>query len=157
MHLRTICVATALAAGAAFAEEPDDCDITPGPQDVVKKKGDIVIEAGRRVEDVVAVQGTVTVKPGARVKTAVALRGDVVVEAGAEVRETAIAMRGTVKVAKGAKVKGIIELGAKGLRLIGEDGDVIELNAEVNGQSVGQAILTAALAKVRTCKVVEQE
>lgn len=158
MRLLTACLVTVvLVAGSASAEAPDDCHITPGPNDVVKKRGDVVIEAGRQVEDVIAVQGTVTVKQGARVKTAVALRGDVVIEAGAEVQDNAIALRGTVKVAKGARVKSIIELGPKGVRLVGEDGDVVELNAELNGQSVGQAILTAALAKVKTCKVVEQE
>ena len=36
----------------AFAE--DECKIDVGPNDVVKKTGDIVIEAGQYVEDAIA-------------------------------------------------------------------------------------------------------
>ena len=49
----------------AFAA--DDCKIEAGPHDVVKKTGDVVIEAGQQVEDAIAVEGLVTIKRGAKV------------------------------------------------------------------------------------------
>jgi hypothetical protein len=151
--MRFLALAVAVAATTALAgDAPDDCSVTPGPNDVVKKRGDIVIAAGRTVED-----GSVTLKAGASVKTAIALRGDVVVEAGATVRDNAIAVRGTVKRDPGSRVKGVIELTSAGVRIVGEDGEVMEFHASVNGTSLGKVIATAALAKVKTCRVVEQD
>jgi hypothetical protein len=156
--MRFLALAVAVAATTALAgDAPDDCSVTPGPNDVVKKRGDIVIAAGRTVEDVIALHGSVTLKAGASVKTAIALRGDVVVEAGATVRDNAIAVRGTVKRDPGSRVKGVIELTSAGVRIVGEDGEVMEFHASVNGTSLGKVIATAALAKVKTCRVVEQD
>ena len=155
--MRALALAVTLLATAALADDKDDCNVTPGPNDVVKKHGDIVIEPGRHVEAVIALDGSVTVKKGAEVRTAIALKGSVTVEAGATVRDSAIAVKGTVKPEKGSRVKGSIELNHHGVRIVGDDGEVVSFDAALNGNSLGKAIVSAALEKVKTCKVVEQE
>ena len=104
----------------AFAA--DDCKIEAGPNDVVKKIGDVTIEAGQEVEDAIAVEGLVTIKRGAKVKSAISLHGSVVIEDGATVTKSAVSLGGTVKLGKGATVKNTVEISDAGLRVRGDDG-----------------------------------
>jgi hypothetical protein len=150
------CLGAATSLGGAPSPD-DDCEIVPGPHDVVKRKGDVVIEAGRRVEDVIVLQGSVTLRRGAEAKSVIALKGDVVIEAGATVKDLALAMRGKVKADAKATVRRRLELGPDGVHLVGTDGDAFDLGLKWNGQPVGEAVAAAALAKARTCRVVEQE
>lgn len=135
----------------AFAEE--ECRVEAGPNDVVKKTGDVVIEAGQVVEDAIALDGTVTIKSGAKVKSAVSFHGNVIIEDGASVKKSALAIGGTVKVAKGGKVNNSIEISDKGLKVRGDDGDDVDLNLIVGGKSLGQRIADEALAKMKNCKI----
>ncbi|MFZ5441559.1 MAG: hypothetical protein ACOZQL_16245 [Myxococcota bacterium] len=135
----------------AFAAE--ECTIEAGPNDVVKKSGDVVIEAGQVVEDAIAVDGAVIIKKGARVKSAVSLHGSVTIEGGARVEKTALAIGGRVTVAPDARVEGVVEINDRGLRVRGSDGDDVDLSLSWGGKSLGQRIADEALTKVRNCKV----
>lgn len=139
----------------ALAE--DDCKVEAGPNDVVKKSGDLTIEPGQVVEDAIALDGTVTIKPGAKVKSAISFHGSVVVEAGAAVTKTALAIGGTVKAAKTSAVNNIVEISDKGLRVRGDSGDDLDLNLVINGKSLGQRIADEALVKLKNCKVVAKK
>jgi NDP-sugar pyrophosphorylase family protein len=146
-----LAAALLLASVPAFAE--DTCTIDAGPKDVVKKKGDIVIEAGQSVEDVITLDGNVTLKAGSTVKSAVSLHGNVIIEIGAKVEKSALAIGGRVQVEKGAKVKNVIEISDKGLKVRGDDGDDVDVNINIGGKSLGQMIADEALAKTKNCKV----
>lgn len=147
--LATLLLLTAL---PAFAN--DDCKIEAGPNDVVKKTGDLIIEAGQQVEDAIALDGTLTIKSGATVKSAISFHGSVIIEAGAKVSKTALAIGGTVKAARSAVVNSTVELSGKGLKVRGEDGDDIDLNIVIGGKSLGQRIADEALVKLKNCRVV---
>ncbi|MDP2275358.1 MAG: hypothetical protein Q8N23_29500 [Archangium sp.] len=135
----------------ALAE--DECKIDVGPNDVVKKTGDIVIEAGQYVEDAIALDGTITIKQGAMVKSAIAFHGNVVIEDGAKVSKSALSIGGTVSAAKGSRVKNLIEISEKGLRIRGTDGEDLDLNLVIGGKSIGQRIADEALSKMKNCKI----
>jgi UDP-3-O-[3-hydroxymyristoyl] glucosamine N-acyltransferase len=145
----------ALAAAPALAD--DTCHVEAGPHDVVKKSGDVIIEAGQVVEDAIAVDGKVILKKGAVVKSAVAFHGDVVIEDGAKVTKSALSIGGAVKVAKGAVVNSTIEISDKGLRVHGEDGDDVDVNIVIGGKSLGQRIADEALSKMKDCKIVAKK
>lgn len=135
----------------------DECKIEAGPNDVVKKSGDLTIEAGQEVEDVVALDGLVTIKRGAKVKSAVSLHGSVVIEPGATVTKSALSIGGTVKVAKGATVNSTVEISDAGLRVRGDDGNDLDLNIVIGGKSLGQRVADEALAKMKNCRVVAKK
>ena len=135
----------------AYAE--DECKISEGPNDIVKKTGDIVVQAGQYVEDAIALDGTITIKKGAMVKSAIAFHGNVVVEDGAKVSMSALSIGGTVKAANGSRVKNQIEISEKGLRIRGTDGEDLDLNLVIGGKSMGQRIADEALAKMKNCKI----
>lgn len=141
-----------LTAVPALAEE--ECKVEAGPNDVVKKSGDIVIQPGQVVEDAITLDGTVIIKGGAKVKSAVSFHGNVIVEDGAKVEKSALAVGGAVTVVKGAKVNNAIEISDKGLKVRGDDGDDVDLNIVIGGKSLGQRIADEALAKMKNCKIV---
>lgn len=155
--MRSTFFALALFFAATPALAEDDCRVEAGPNDVVKKSGDVVITEGQVVEDAIAIDGRVVVKKGAVVKNAVAFHGDVVVEEGARVSKSALSIGGSVKVAKGASVNGTVEISDKGLRVRGEDGDDVDVNVVIGGKSLGQRIADEALVKLKNCKVVAKK
>jgi NDP-sugar pyrophosphorylase family protein len=146
-------LAALLLISAAPALADEECRIDAGPNDVVKKTGDVIIEAGQNVEDAIALDGKVIIKNGAKVKSAVSFHGSVIVEDGAKVTKTALAVGGIVTVAKGATVKNTLELSERGLKLRGDDGDDIDVNINIGGKSLGQRIADEALAKMKNCKI----
>lgn len=135
----------------------DECHVEAGPNDVVKKTGDVVITEGQVVEDAIALDGKVIVKKGATVKNAVSFHGDVQIEDGATVTKSALTIGGSVKVAKGATVKSTIEISDRGLRLRGEDGKDVDVNLSFNGKSLGQTIADEALAKMKNCRITAKK
>lgn len=145
----------ALAAVPALADE--SCHVEAGPNDVVKKSGDVIIEAGQVVEDAIAIDGKVILKKGAVVKNAVAFHGDLVIEDGAKVTKTALSVGGAVKVAKGAVVNSTVELSDRGLRMHGKDGDDVDINIVIGGKSLGQRIVDEALSKLKDCQIVAKK
>ncbi|MDP1826987.1 MAG: hypothetical protein Q8L48_27180 [Archangium sp.] len=149
--MRTLAALLILSSLPVLAEE--ECRVEAGPNDVVKKTGNVVIEAGQTAEDAVALDGTVTVKKGATVKNAVSFHGGVVVEDGAKVTKTALAIGGTVKVAKSATVNSTVEVSDKGLRVRGEDGKDVDVNIVIGGKSLGQRIADEAMAKMKNCRI----
>jgi hypothetical protein len=154
LHMRTmLSVVVLCVALPALAE--DTCEVKAGPHDVVKQKGDLVIEAGQVVEDAIAVDGRVTVKTGAQVKSAVSLHGDVVVEAGATVTKTAFALGGQVREAKGSHVADVLDISDAGVRLRGESGTSFSLNLVIDGKSLGQRLVEEAVAKTKKCQVTQ--
>lgn len=132
----------------------EECKVEAGPNDVVKKTGDVIIEAGQLVEDAIALDGTVIIKSGARVKNAVSFHGSVLVEDGARVTKTALSIGGTVKAAKGSTVNSVVEISEKGLRVRGDDGNDVDLNIVISGKSLGQRIADEALVKMKGCRIV---
>jgi hypothetical protein len=140
-----------LAAGAAQAK--DGCTVSVGPADVVKKTGEVVIEAGQVVDNAIALAGAVRVRRGAVVKTAVAVKGDVVVEDGGEVTETALALGGSVRVRRGGLVKGsTVQLKAGGLRIEGGDhGGKVSGDLSVDGESLSTKLLVALVGSLQDC------
>lgn len=152
MRLALLLVLVSLPALAA-----DDCKIEAGPNDVVKKSGDLTIEPGQVVEDAIALDGTITIKPGAKVKSAISFHGSVIIEAGAAVTKTALAIGGTVKASKIAAVNNVVEISDKGLRVRGDSGDDLDLNLVINGKSLGQRIADEALVKLKNCKVAAKK
>lgn len=144
-----------LVAVPAFAA--DECKIEAGPNDVVKKTGDVVIEAGQQVEDVIALEGLVTIKRGAKVKSAISLHGSVVIEDGATVSKSAVSIGGTVKRGKGATVNSTVEISDAGLRVRGDDGDDLDLNIVIGGKSLGQRVADEALVKLKNCRIVAKK
>ena len=142
-----------LVLSAVPALAKDDCVIDSGPNDIVKKSGDIVIEAGQVVEDVITLNGTVTIKSGATVKSAISMHGNVIIEDGGTVKKSALSVGGTVKRSKGSSVNGTIEISDKGLKVRGEDGDDVDLNIVIGGKSLGQRIADEALAKLKNCRI----
>lgn len=153
-HMRLALLMTLLAIPAFAA---DDCKIEAGPHDVVKKTGDVVIEAGQQVEDAIAVEGLVTIKRGAKVKSAISLHGNVVIEDGATVTKSAVSIGGTVKLGKGATVNNTVEISDAGLRVRGDDGNDIDLNIVIAGKSLGQRVADEALSKLKNCRIVAKK
>jgi hypothetical protein len=149
-------LALALLIGSTPALAEDTCTVEAGPNDVVKKTGDIVVTAGQLVEDAIALDGNVFIEKGATVKNAVAFHGDVQVEEGATVTATALSMGGKVRVAKGATVKGSMEISKRGVRLRGEDGGEVKLDFAINGKSLAQTIADEATSKMKGCRLVEK-
>ena len=146
-------LASILLISAVPAFAADECQVDAGPNDVVKKKGDVIIEAGQTVEDAISLDGMVVIKSGAKVKSAVSFHGSVVVEDGATVKETALAVGGIVTVSKNAKVKSVVEVSERGIRVRGDDGDDIDVNLKIAGKSLGQRIADEALVKMKNCKI----
>lgn len=145
---------TAVLISSSAALAKDECHITVGKHDVVKRTGDVVIEAGQVIEDAIALSGRVIIKSGAKVKSAISLSGAVVVEDGAVVTDTVLAMGGTVTVGKGAFVKNVLELDKEhGLRLRSDDGDDFTFNISIGGKSLAQRIVEEATVKVKDCVV----
>lgn len=132
----------------------NECVVDAGPHDVVKKTGDVIIEAGQIVEDAIALDGMVIVKNGAKVKNAISFHGSVLIDIGGEVTQTALAIGGKVKVIKGGSAKSVVEISEKGLRVRGDDGDDLDLNIVIGGKSLGQRIADEALAKMKNCQIV---
>lgn len=149
----------AVASSSAFAADPpskngDSCHITAGPNDIVKRKGDVVIEAGRTVESVIALKGQVTLKKGAKVKSIISVKGDAIIEAGAEVDESVVSIGGKVKVADGGVVRGSkISLVDGQLSLVGDDGKSLSGDLHIDGTSVTQLLLANVLKKLDGCVV----
>lgn len=146
-------LALAVLCGApALAKDGKECHLTVGPNDVVKRSGDVVVEAGQVVENAVALDGTVRLRRGAVVKTALAVKGDVVVEDGAEVTETALSLGGAVKVKKGGTVKGsTIQLKEGGLRIKGDSGSKVSGDLVVDGESLSTKLLAGILGSIEGC------
>jgi hypothetical protein len=143
-------VVVLLAAGSARAK--DGCTVSVGPADVVKKAGEVVIEAGQVVDNAIALDGAVRVRRGAVVKTAVAVKGDVVVEDGGQVTETALALGGAVKVRPGGRVQGsTVQLKEGGLRLHGKEGHQLSGDLSVDGESLSTKLLVALVGSLRDC------
>ena len=153
--MRSLLAALVLFAAPVLAD--DTCKVEAGPNDVVKKTGDVVIEPGQVVEDAVTLDGKVTIKKGATVKNAISFHGDVVVEDGATVTKTALTLGGNVQLAKGASVKSTVEISDKGLKLRGEDGKDVDVNITIGGKSLGQRIADEALAKMKNCHIVAKK
>jgi hypothetical protein len=157
--MRAIFACCALFSLAAFAGDSkhggdDSCHVTAGPNDVVKRKGDVVIDAGRTIENVIALRGSVTLKKGAKVKSVIAGKGDVVLEAGAEVTETVVAIGGTVKAAKGALVGGSqLSLAEDGLSVKGETGKSVQGDLKIDGKSMSSLLLASVAQKLEGCEV----
>lgn len=149
---------------AAFATEPstkakdkDSCHVTSGPGDVVQKRGDVVIEAGRSVENVIALNGRVTLKKGAKAHSVLAVNGEAIIEKGAEVAESVITIGGPISVDPEATVHGSQIALTDGLSVKGSDGLAIQGNFSINGESLSQLILKQALKKVEGCVVVAEK
>jgi hypothetical protein len=141
----------------ALARDGKECHLTVGPGDVVKRTGDVVVEAGQVVANAVALDGTVRVKKGAVVKSALAVKGDVVVEDGAEVTETALSLGGAVKVKKGGVVKGTtLQLKEGGLRLKSDSGSKVSGDLVVDGESLSTKLLAGILGSLEGCAVEAQ-
>jgi len=135
-------------------KDKERCHLSVGPHDVVKKSGDVVVEAGQVVENAVALQGTVRVRKGAVVKTAMAVKGDVVVEDGGEVRETALSLGGAVRVKKGGVVKGsTLQLKEGALSLRGDSGGRVSGDLVVDGESLSTKVLAGILGSLEGCAV----
>lgn len=152
--MRSLTALALLLAAPALAQ--DTCTVEAGPNDVVKKTGDVVITAGQQVEDAIALDGNVFVEKGASVKSAVSFHGDVLVEEGASVSKTALSMGGKVRVTKGATVKSSLEVSKRGVRLRGEDGADVKLDFTINGKSLAQLIADEAMSKMKGCRLVEK-
>ena len=168
--MRSTCWLVALSAVAlavpsvGLADEPKaadtadfQCDIHAGKDDVVEKGKDVVIEAGRTVRDALAVNGNVLVKRGAKVHSAVALNGTVTVEEGAVVEDSAVAFHGQVKLAAGAQVKGSRVWIDKGLHVIDEKGNHVNVELSIGGVSLSQWLLESVLKDFHGCHVVKAE
>lgn len=155
--MRTFLLAVTLL-GSTAALAKDECHITVGKRDVVKRTGDVIIEGGQVVEDAIALDGTVVVKAGAKVKSAVSLKGSVVVEDGAVVTDTVLSIGGTVTVGKTAFVKSVLELDAEhGIRLRGKDGEDFSFNLRIDGKTLGERIVEESTAKVKDCLVTKEK
>ena len=148
--MRILFVASMLISAAAFAK--DSCHIDAGPDDVVQKKGDIVIEAGKTVHDVIALRGQVTVKKGAKVHSIISVKGDVVVEAGAEVTDAIIVLKGKTVVDPSATVGSRVSLD-NGLSISNDSGDGFHGDFNVDGESLSKRIVKEALKKIDGCVV----
>jgi NDP-sugar pyrophosphorylase family protein len=137
-------------APARAAADTDSCRVTVGPDDVVAKSGDVVIEAGRKVENAIALKGSVTVKKGATVRSAIAVRGDVVVEKGATVEESVITIEGKAKVEGTVKGSRISARGDE-VEIIGEDGERLSF-----GSALARKILSQVLSKIDGCALLPE-
>jgi NDP-sugar pyrophosphorylase family protein len=146
--LSLLSLATATAAPAAT--DRDGCHVSAGPNDVVAKTGDVVIEPGRKVDSAVALKGSVTVKKGAVVKNAIAIRGDVVVEKGGTVEESVVTIEGQARI--DGKVNGS-RVSAHGdqVEIVSEDGDRVSF-----GAALAKKILAEVLKKLDGCAVVPE-
>ena len=157
--MRSIFVCSAFLALAASAGEPksdskDSCHITAGPNDLVKKKGNVVIEAGRTIENVIALHGQVTLKKGAKVKSIITVNGDAIIEDGAEVEESVVTIGGQVRVEPGGIVHGSkLALSDRALSVTGDNGKSVKGNLEIDGQSVSQLLLATVTQKLEGCAV----
>ncbi len=135
---------------AASDKDTDSCTIERGPNDVVRRKGDVVIEAGRVVENVVSLEGTVTLKRGAKVKSIIAVRGDAVIEAGAHVTESVITLAGQIR--SSGRIDGSkIEVKDGNIKLTGENGDGLSGDLTLNNSALSRLILDKALEKIDKC------
>ncbi len=152
--MRSLGLAAAVLLTALPAAAKEECHLTVGPNDVVKRTGDVVVEAGQVVENALALEGSVRVKKGAVVKTAVAVRGDVVVEAGGEVSDTAVSLGGAVTVKKGGTVKGsTLQLQEGGLKVRGDSGKRVVGNLTIDGESLSGKLLAGILGSLEGCRV----
>jgi NDP-sugar pyrophosphorylase family protein len=153
MLVNVLVVAPALAADPP-SKKGDECHITAGPNDIVKRKGDVTIEAGRTVESVIALKGRVTLKKGAKVKSIIAVKGDAVIEAGAEVEESVVTLGGKVLVADGGVVHGSkLSLTDGQLSVVGDDGKSMSGDLHIDGTSLSQVLLAGVLKKIDGCVV----
>lgn len=160
VSLLAVALVTSLPALAKDKEQPrragggKECHLTVGPDDVLKRTGDVVVEAGQVVENALALSGSVRVKKGAVVKTALAVKGDVVVEDGGEVTETALSLGGVVKVARGGAVRGsTLQLQEGGLKLRGDSGQKLSGDLVVDGESLSAKLLAGILGSLEGCTV----
>src|SRR5690242_9367053 len=80
------------------------CNVDAGPNDLVARGKDLVVEKGKAIDTAVALEGNVVVKAGAEVRQVMALGGSIVLERGAVVRESAIAVGGDVRAGDGARI-----------------------------------------------------
>lgn len=147
-------------AGGDAVQSPDGfdvrCDLQADPDDVVRERGTVVIDAGRVVKDVIALRGDVVIRRGAKVRSAVALHGSVIVEDGATVADSLLSLGGDLRVAPAARVGGSrISLG-RSLRIVGADGGELKLDLEINGESLGRIIVAKVLEETRACRIKER-
>jgi NDP-sugar pyrophosphorylase family protein len=149
-RLATFAALTFSLVAAASDAEKDSCTIERGPNDVVRRKGDVTIEAGRIVENVISLEGTVTIKRGAKVKSVIAVRGDAVVEAGARVTESVITLAGQIR--SSGRIDGSkIEVKDGNIKLTGENGDGLSGDLTLNNSALSRLILDKALEKIDKC------
>ncbi len=140
--------------GGTRASSSDRCIIEAKKNDRVAKGKDVVVNAGEQVEDAVAVEGNVYVRRGARVKQAIALNGSVTIEAGARVTGSVLAIGGKVHVSPDAEVEGSQLSLDDGLRIVGETGREIRVNASLDGKNLAHEILKPMIEKFRHCGVI---
>jgi len=145
--------ASAQDAGAG-APVPDRCIIEAKKYDRVAKGKDVIVEAGDHVEDAIAVEGNVYVRRGARVKQAIALHGSVIVEAGARVTGSVVAIGGRITVSPDAQVEGSQLSLDDGLRIVGETGRELQINASLDGVNLAREILKPMLEEFHDCGVI---
>jgi hypothetical protein len=134
----------------AAAHEADTCTVEAGPNDLVRKKGDVVVEAGQALENVIALDGSVTLHAGAHVKTVIAVRGDVTVDEGATVDESVIAVAGRNHV-KGTVSGSRIEVRQGSIHVTGEDGKSLSGDLTFNDTTLSTLIVDKVLEKVDAC------
>jgi hypothetical protein len=152
----------ALLALPAFAADggPDskfkvDCSLERDRDDLTARGKSLLLEATARAKDVIVVDGNVTVKKGAVVTgTIFVSNGDVVIEAGATVKGAILIAGGKATVAQRSDVKqGIVTLD-EGLHVNGGDGNSLDLNLNLEGQSLGKKIVADIVKEMRGCKLV---
>lgn len=134
----------------------NQCHITAGKGDRVRKGGDVVVAKGEIVEDAIAVEGNVVVKSGAKVKSAVALHGSVIVEDGATVTWRVVAVGGRAQVSKQAKVgERQVSIDDQGLSIMsGDDGGKdLHISAALGGESLSRTILAKFSDKLSDCEI----
>jgi hypothetical protein len=151
-------VVVALAAPRARAEDKteSDCNIELGPNDLFSRSGNLVVEAGKRVDAVIALDGDVLIKKGARVKNIIAVKGSVRIESGATVTDDVLALAGKISIAPDAKVKGSQLSLDRSLKMKDADGDSANIDIDLNGKSLAAMFAGPLVEKLRDCRVVER-
>jgi NDP-sugar pyrophosphorylase family protein len=148
---RSLALALVSLSLSAAARDPEtSCTVEAGPNDVVRKKGDVVVEAGQALENVIALDGSVTLHKGAHVKTVIALRGDATIEEGATVDESVITVAGRAHV-KGTVSGSRIEVRRGSIRLVGEKGDSLSGDLTIDDTTLSKLLVDKVLEKVDAC------
>ncbi len=147
---RTLAFALACLSLTAAARDTDSCTVEAGPNDLLRKKGEVVVEAGQTFENVIALDGSVTLHAGAHVKTVIAVRGDVTVDEGATVDESIISVAGRHHV-KGTVSGSRIEVRQGSIHLTGEDGKSLSGDLTFSDGALSTLLVDKVLEKVDAC------